>query len=597
MVAGSSDARSDQLLTLLREQKEMIARIAAIPELFTGPPAEALDAAALEAMAAAIDRQTARLDIGTARTLLEEQAGRLEGFFLLCRNALSEERERVNRLATEDRSSPAKLNELYEKARVAALDLVRRWGEALDCLRADANAALLASAENYIKNGRFDRGVWAAELNRRTAEAIETAKMNRPVPPALAEVLAARPTIPANLPATTPVFPYGVPALPCDDLDAARKRAEEVITPFPILARAGTEWNNQRCTLAVAALAGVIADTVMAIVGPVLADPEFKFELHLPEPTPQTVPILTDIAGSSVTSQVAVRKSREETTGALAKVGRWWKGDESEWGYQIRSTQENRVLVGLDKLILGVRKAVEAADAESGTVPFPKALEPAVEAALLIVQQRLDNLRTSLRMRVTDSLRRREALDAVRLSLDGLIKGLDGHLHRIKTAGTAPAAPEQRPAPTAGSTRAPARKVEEDDDGDATMLGDSDATMMGALVFSARGRVELCCGERKATLAGEGGKLTLGRGPDNSLVVAGAKASRSHAEILFREGSYIIVDTSTNGTVIIPNGRDPVMIKRGSEILRGSGLIGLGVDPARDSTHAILYRCISAEDG
>ena len=134
-----------------------------------------------------------------------------------------------------------------------------------------------------------------------------------------------------------------------------------------------------------------------------------------------------------------------------------------------------------------------------------------------------------------------------------------------------------------------------EDIADATMVGD--ATMIGVLMSAMGARLELTYGEHKATLAGIGGRLTLGRDRDNSLMITGPRASRHHAEIVYNDGIYTITDTSTNGTIILGDTSEPVLIKHGSEILRGSGRIGLGVDPVHDTAHAIQFRCINPGEG
>ncbi len=72
--------------------------------------------------------------------------------------------------------------------------------------------------------------------------------------------------------------------------------------------------------------------------------------------------------------------------------------------------------------------------------------------------------------------------------------------------------------------------------------------------------------------------VTLGRGPENSLVVPGTSASREHAKITTRSGRFYLVDHSTNGTYVRQAGDDEIAVHRDEVLLTGSGFIRLG-DP------------------
>lgn len=92
-------------------------------------------------------------------------------------------------------------------------------------------------------------------------------------------------------------------------------------------------------------------------------------------------------------------------------------------------------------------------------------------------------------------------------------------------------------------------------------------------------------------LVGEGGKasVTLGRADENDVVVKGNLISRVHARIDFARNRFVLVDESTNGTFIHPDGGDEAYVRRDSVALSGSGIISMGRAAARGTPLAIEY--------
>ena len=70
--------------------------------------------------------------------------------------------------------------------------------------------------------------------------------------------------------------------------------------------------------------------------------------------------------------------------------------------------------------------------------------------------------------------------------------------------------------------------------------------------------------------------LTLGRDPNNKLVIDDRKASRLHARIEKRKDAYYLVDTSTNGSFVSLTGRPEVMLRHNELLLEGVGRICFG---------------------
>lgn len=118
---------------------------------------------------------------------------------------------------------------------------------------------------------------------------------------------------------------------------------------------------------------------------------------------------------------------------------------------------------------------------------------------------------------------------------------------------------------------------------------------VGAPTVAGAGDAAMVClalslGDREVRIIGEG-RLTLGREAGCDLVVAGGRASREHAKI-FRMGSnFYLVDTSSNGTWLEPDGQPATRLHRECALLIGCGAIHCGADPASATTaEAVRYR-------
>lgn len=84
--------------------------------------------------------------------------------------------------------------------------------------------------------------------------------------------------------------------------------------------------------------------------------------------------------------------------------------------------------------------------------------------------------------------------------------------------------------------------------------------------------------------------VTMGRQEHNDLEVIDTRVSRSHARIEYRDGKFILIDHSTNGTFVVMNGKPQGINLRREEItLKGSGIITLGRKASQDSPKAIHF--------
>ncbi|MBF0445328.1 MAG: adenylate/guanylate cyclase domain-containing protein [Magnetococcales bacterium] len=83
---------------------------------------------------------------------------------------------------------------------------------------------------------------------------------------------------------------------------------------------------------------------------------------------------------------------------------------------------------------------------------------------------------------------------------------------------------------------------------------------------------------------------SLGRGKTNTFMVLDSMSSRNHAKFEYRRGRVYLVDQSTNGTYLAPNGGQMIFIHQDEHIMQGSGVIGLGHEVNAADDLAIHYR-------
>lgn len=86
--------------------------------------------------------------------------------------------------------------------------------------------------------------------------------------------------------------------------------------------------------------------------------------------------------------------------------------------------------------------------------------------------------------------------------------------------------------------------------------------------------------------------FSMGRGHRSHLIVDRELVSRSHADIEFRQGKFILVDHSTNGTyVLLENGAN-FFLRREEFTLLEQGCICLGHAITNNTTDLIRFRCV-----
>jgi PAS domain S-box-containing protein len=105
--------------------------------------------------------------------------------------------------------------------------------------------------------------------------------------------------------------------------------------------------------------------------------------------------------------------------------------------------------------------------------------------------------------------------------------------------------------------------------------------------------LELSLADQKIEMKDRGDTVSMGRHPNNDLVVADMGVSRSHAQIVYRENKFILIDHSKNGTYIHVKGKQGAILQFDEYPLSGTGVIGLNWKAGPDSLTAIKFRILS----
>jgi class 3 adenylate cyclase len=88
--------------------------------------------------------------------------------------------------------------------------------------------------------------------------------------------------------------------------------------------------------------------------------------------------------------------------------------------------------------------------------------------------------------------------------------------------------------------------------------------------------------------------FTMGRGERSSLVVDRDLVSRSHADIQFRQGKFVLADHSTNGTYLLLDNGARFFVRREEFALHDRGVISLGQVVLDRNPDLIRYQCVQS---
>jgi class 3 adenylate cyclase len=90
--------------------------------------------------------------------------------------------------------------------------------------------------------------------------------------------------------------------------------------------------------------------------------------------------------------------------------------------------------------------------------------------------------------------------------------------------------------------------------------------------------------------------VVLGRSPQAHFCVDDSRVSRSHARLDWHGGSFQLSDLSYNGTYVRFADGEIVSLRRGSCLLHGNGVIGLGGSPADPTSACVRFEVLRFAD-
>ena len=99
-------------------------------------------------------------------------------------------------------------------------------------------------------------------------------------------------------------------------------------------------------------------------------------------------------------------------------------------------------------------------------------------------------------------------------------------------------------------------------------------------------RLSVKLGEQTCSVSEANFKVTIGRDPTSDIRVSGKRASRHHAAIEFRRGTFVLSDFSTNATYM-RQGMEETRLHREQAPIIGSGQLSLGVPFNREPEEVI----------
>ena len=118
-----------------------------------------------------------------------------------------------------------------------------------------------------------------------------------------------------------------------------------------------------------------------------------------------------------------------------------------------------------------------------------------------------------------------------------------------------------------------------------------DLTTLATRVNVLHARLRLRHGEREIVLDERQTALALGRDAQNDVVIDDRMASRLHAHIERRRDHFVLVDHSSNGTFVTPEGEAEIALRREEFVLRGRGRISFGHAHAADRRETVEFDC------
>lgn len=88
--------------------------------------------------------------------------------------------------------------------------------------------------------------------------------------------------------------------------------------------------------------------------------------------------------------------------------------------------------------------------------------------------------------------------------------------------------------------------------------------------------------------------LQMGRDDNNDIVIVSLFASRVHARVEARDGQFVLVDLSSNGTFVLPDGEEDargaeIRLRQEELVLNGRGWLGMGRSASKHGDHSVRF--------
>ena len=113
----------------------------------------------------------------------------------------------------------------------------------------------------------------------------------------------------------------------------------------------------------------------------------------------------------------------------------------------------------------------------------------------------------------------------------------------------------------------------------------------GARPESAMPRVALNYANEEYALEPAHPVISIGRGPHNDIIVNYDLVSRQHLQLAYRGGRAVLIDNSTNGSLVANDRGEETVVHRTVQALSGKGAIYFGSPSETDRRYAVFYDC------
>jgi adenylate cyclase len=119
---------------------------------------------------------------------------------------------------------------------------------------------------------------------------------------------------------------------------------------------------------------------------------------------------------------------------------------------------------------------------------------------------------------------------------------------------------------------------------------DEEATFTGGNALEALPgtRLVMWLGDRSWTMEAGCGQMVVGRSPAADIEIGSTDASRSHGIIEYRNGGFVYMDTSLNGSWVSFRAGGETLVQRGQVLLSGQGILCFG-RPAAEGGDRLVF--------